>query len=452
MMMLCVTLSVAMRAPVLRQCRSLCANAGPPWQRATAPVASASDPSERLCLIDGHAVAYRMHFALQKTAMSTRDGRPSHALHGFCMKLLDLCDRYPDHRMLVAFDTPGPTFRSELRGDYKATRAAMPQPLRPQIEAMQEACACLGLPAVGVPGFEADDLIATSVAVAQRSGRFSSVVIVAADKDMMQLISDDDDGVNGELGSRVEMWNDQKKRVVRAADVFEQFGVRPNQMGDLLALMGDSSDNVPGVPGVGPKGAAQLLREHDDLEGVLAAALRMKQSKRQQALVEHAEQARLARQMVALRIDVPLAEETALGCLPDLRSESFEAFVDEWQLSTVRKQLVKARKTAAAVATGQHSSTTTSSGSSVSGAGGLSTSELALLQRIESDPSLLLTPRYKVLSEWISRMELVKRRLKSEAAAAPTAESLHAEADTSTTTAAPASTAFPSAAAKEMQL
>ena len=114
--------------------------------------------------------------------------------------------------------------------------------------------------------------------------------------------------------------------------------------------------------------------------------------------------------------------------------------------------LHKARKTAAAVATGQHSSTTTSSGSSVSGAGGLSTSELALLQRIESDPSLLLTPRYKVLSEWISRMELVKRRLKSEAAAAPTAESLHAEADTSTTTAAPASTAFPSAAAKEMQL
>ena len=115
------------------------------------PASSLRTSENQLCLIDGHALAYRMHFALLKTGMSTSDGRPSHALHGFLLKLLDMHERYPG-RMLVCFDLPGPTFRSEEDPEYKATRPPMPVQLRPQIEAVREACECLGLPSASAAG------------------------------------------------------------------------------------------------------------------------------------------------------------------------------------------------------------------------------------------------------------------------------------------------------------
>ena len=241
-------------------------------------VGAPSAADEKLVLIDGHALAYRMFFALQKSAMSTRDGRESHALHGFLYKVMEFHENYPAHRMIVAFDLPGATFRSESQSDYKAQRPSMPMPLRPQIEAMKQACECLGMPALTAEGFEADDVIATCVAHARESGA-SEVVIVSSDKDLMQLVSEE-----GEA-TEVVMFNDAKKLTVDAEAVERQFGVRPAQICDLLSLMGDASDNVPGVPGVGPKGAAKLLLDHGDLEDVLTAATDMKPSKRNTALM-----------------------------------------------------------------------------------------------------------------------------------------------------------------------
>jgi len=285
-------------------------------------------------LIDGHALAYRMHFALGKTGMTTREGEPSHALYGFLNKVIDLHLLYPDHRLVVAFDLPGATFRSEVSSAYKAQRPAMPMALRPQIDAMKLACECLGVPALTAEGFEADDVIATCVASAQRRGA-SSVVIVAADKDMMQLVSDD----NAE--TRVVMWNDQKKALVDAGSVEKQFGVRPAQMGDLLALMGDASDNVPGVPGVGPKGAAKLLGEFGELESVLTAAATMKQSKRSQALLDFADTARRARILVELRADVPLDDAVLCGGRPNFESEKLVAFLQQWDMRKIETKVKK---------------------------------------------------------------------------------------------------------------
>jgi len=287
-----------------------------------------------LTIVDGHALAYRMHFALLKTKMATEDGVPSHALHGFCTKLVELHARNPLRRMLVAFDLPGPTFRTADLNTYKATRPSMPDALRHQIDAMRDACACMGVPAVSATGFEADDVIASCVSAASASsGETSLVEIVANDKDMMQLVSLPD------ASPRVFLWNDVKKKVVDAAAVEAQFGVQPAQMGDLIALMGDSSDNVPGVPGIGPKGAAKLLIEHGDLEGVLSAALDMKQSKRKQALLEHADTARQARRLVALRSDVPLETSIACGAVPRIASDEFLDFLRRWEMHKVERKV-----------------------------------------------------------------------------------------------------------------
>jgi len=294
--------------------------------------------ADDVCLIDGHALAYRMHFALQKSAMTTRGGASSHALHGFLNKVIDLHALYPSHRLVVAFDLPGPTFRSEVQSTYKAQRAPMPTPLRPQILAMQEALGHLGVPAITAEGFEADDVIATCVARARKAG-VGSVVIVGCDKDLMQLVSEDDEA------TRVSMWNDQKKAVIDAAAVRAQFGVGPAQMGDLLALMGDASDNVPGVPGVGPKGAAKLLADHADLESVLSAAAVMKPSKRSTALLEFADTARRARALVELRTDVPL-DEVAFGGggSPEFTSEALLEFLRRWELNKVEAKVLKIKQ------------------------------------------------------------------------------------------------------------
>lgn len=294
------------------------------------------DDSEGLCLIDGHALAYRMHFALQQTALSTRDGEASHALHGFCYKLIDLHLRYPRHRILVAFDLPGATFRSEQLSTYKATRPPMPHMLRPQVDAMRHVCDCLGLPAVSVEGFEADDIIATCVEHARTSSAHS-VVIVAADKDMMQLVTEPDARID------ISMWNDKKKCKIDAAAVEAQFGVRPEQMGDLLALMGDASDNIPGVIGIGPKRAAKLLTEHGTLENVLAAASSMKASKFAQSLIDHADVARRARRLVELRTDVPVDATAARGAHPNFQSADLDAFLVRWELWRVRSKVAELR-------------------------------------------------------------------------------------------------------------
>jgi 5'-3' exonuclease len=290
---------------------------------------------EGLVLVDGHALAYRMHFALKDTDMKTMQGEATHALHGFCLKLLTFLEMWPDHHMLVCFDTPGPIrFRTELLPDYKSNRPSMPSSLRHQISAMLDASTLLGAPAVAETGYEADDLIAAWVGVAQAEG-FKKVVIVSSDKDLLQLVSDDRDQPTDVL-----MWDDMKKRLVDADGVISKHGVPPSAMGDLLALMGDQSDNVPGIPGVGTKTAATLLQKHGTLEGVLqAAAAAQKPNAKQRALVDCAEVARRARQLVELNSDAPVDRGAIQGVPAQMDEEGLAAFLERWELRTVQRNL-----------------------------------------------------------------------------------------------------------------
>ena len=182
-----------------------------------------------------------MNFALAKTGMSTRAAEPTHALHGFCTKLIDLEFRFPQHRMAVAFDLPGPTFRSLKLPSYKSGRPPMPGDLRSQIELIREACGLFGLPSLSEPSYEGDDILATCATAAAKAG-FASVTIVTGDKDMLQLVTPDD------APTRVAIWDDRAKRVMDGEAVRAKFGVAPHQIADYLALTGDASDAVPGVP------------------------------------------------------------------------------------------------------------------------------------------------------------------------------------------------------------
>lgn len=251
----------------------------------------------RLLLVDAHNLAYRMHYALPP--MTTAVGEPTNALHGFCRKLVQFQTIFEGHRQVVVFDSPGRTFRSDLSAEYKENRTPMPTGLRKQIDLIREGCECLGVATFTVPGVEADDVIATLAACACASSA-ERVIVVSSDKDLLQLISADS------AATSVRVWDDRKKALLDQQAVVEKLGVTPALICDFLALTGDSSDNVAGVPGVGPKTAAKLLNEHGSLEHVLAAAPSMKKSKRQQALVEFAARAREAKSLVELRSDVQL--------------------------------------------------------------------------------------------------------------------------------------------------
>ena len=225
------------------------------------------------------------------------------------MKLLT--EEKPD-LMAVVFDSKGPTFRHELYEEYKANRPPPPDDLIPQFGLIRELVTALGVPSLEREGVEADDVIATLVARAQKEGLHT--VIVSSDKDLMGMACE-----------TVQLYDTMKERRYTPEEVEKKFGVAPEQLGDLLALMGDSSDNIPGVPGVGKKTGAQLLLKYGTLEGVLEAAVQGEiKGKRGEKLVAHAEDARLARELVSLKEDVELSVELA-----DLKAGPAEAPVLE---------------------------------------------------------------------------------------------------------------------------
>lgn len=320
-----------------------------------------SAAAERLCLIDGHGLAYRMHFALQSSGMTTAAGQPTHALHGFCLKLLDLHERFPGSRMIVAFDRPEQTLREAMYPQYKAERPKMPMPLRPQLAAMIEACVLLGATPLSSAGYEADDVIAACVHHAEGTRHFDSIVVVSADKDLLQLVSPDGEGGKGDEGGvggvgsvdgapRVGVWDDKNKAMLDAAAVVAKHGVAPSQMADYLALMGDKSDNVPGVPGVGAKSAAALLGQYGSLNAVLEAAkTTMKPSKRRAALVDNEDLVRQSRELVGLRTDVPIDLSVVLGQPISVDGAELQDFLRRWELARVAKKVDQLRRRAPGV-------------------------------------------------------------------------------------------------------
>ena len=249
---------------------------------------------DHLYLVDGSGFIFRAFHALPP--MSRADGTPTNAVFGFANMLMKLIGDMAGNHLVVVFDTARTTFRSEIYPEYKAHRPPPPDELVPQFALVREAVAAFNVASVEMAGFEADDLIAAYTRQARAAGQ--QVTIVSSDKDLMQLV-----------GDGVVMLDPMKNRRIGPSEVVEKFGVGPERVVDVQALAGDSTDNVPGVPGIGVKTAAQLIGDYGDLDSLLARATEIKQPKRRQTLIDHAEMARVSRELVRLRDDVemPLA-------------------------------------------------------------------------------------------------------------------------------------------------
>jgi DNA polymerase-1 len=266
------------------------------------PAAAPVKKGDHVFLVDGSSYIFRAYHALPPINRKS-DGLQLNAVFGFCNMLWKLLrDLTPEERpthLAVVFDKSEKTFRTDMYPDYKAHRPDPPDDLRPQFKFIREAVQAFDLPCLEQDGFEADDLIATYVRQACEAG--ATATIVSSDKDLMQLVSD-----------CVVMFDTMKDRRIGPAQVIEKFGVPPEKVIEVQALIGDSTDNVPGVPGIGVKTAAQLIGEYGDLETLLARAAEIKQEKRRQSLLDNAEKARLSRKLVTLddhvKLDVPIGD------------------------------------------------------------------------------------------------------------------------------------------------
>ena len=247
----------------------------------------------RLFLIDGSSQMYRAYHAIR--GLTGPDGRSTNAVYGFATMLRKLItDQSPEY-IAASFDLPGRTFRDDLIADYKANRAPMPGDLAEQVPLVREACEALGVPVLTSDSFEADDVIGTLAVQAQAAGY--DVAIVTGDKDFFQLV-----------GNGIRVFNPRDEGTwYDAGGVVVKFGVRPDQVVDVLALMGDSVDNIKGVPGIGEKGARELISTHGSLDALLAAAPGIQQKRYREGLLAHADDARLSRELARIRTDVPVA-------------------------------------------------------------------------------------------------------------------------------------------------
>jgi DNA polymerase I len=272
-------------------------------------------PRPRLFLIDGSSQMYRAYHAFRGRGLSNQEGSTTHAVYVFVTMLRKLMADHSPAFIAASFDLAGKTFRDEIVSDYKANRAAMPDDLAEQIGWVHEACEALGVPILTARGYEADDVIGTLASKAVAAGY--DVAIVSIDKDFFQLVADPHIKV---YDPREEgAWFDE-------AGVVEKFGVKPSQVVDVLALVGDTSDNVAGVPGIGKKGAIDLITQFGSIDGLLARAAELK-PKQREALTTHREAALRSRELVTIRTDVPLdAELSTLAYRGANRERCYELF------------------------------------------------------------------------------------------------------------------------------
>ena len=299
---------------------------------AAKPVAAkAAGKGDHVFLVDGSSYIFRAYHALPPLNRKS-DGLQVNAVLGFCNMLWKLLrdmpeDDKPTH-LAIVFDKSEITFRNKIYPDYKAHRPPAPDDLIPQFALIREAVRAFDLPCLEQGGFEADDLIATYARLACERGATST--IVSSDKDLMQLVTD-----------KVTMYDTMKDRRIGIAEVVEKFGVPPEKVVEVQALAGDSTDNVPGVPGIGIKTAAQLIVEYGDLEQLLFRATEIKQPKRREALIENAEKARISRQVVLLddkvALDVPLDDLVVQE--PDARK--LIAFLKAMEFSSLTRRVAE---------------------------------------------------------------------------------------------------------------
>jgi len=245
----------------------------------------------RLILVDGSSSLYRAFFALPP--LSNSKGTPTHAILGFTSMFLKLLREEEPDALAVAFDGPGPTTRHREFAEYKAQRPAMPEAMAQQIPYVHRVLEAMRVPILMIPAEEADDILGTVAVRAAAEGY--RVTLVSGDKDLLQVV-----------GERIVVRDTMKEKTWGPAEVQERYGVSPGQFQDLLALMGDSIDNIPGVPGVGEKTARDLVQRYGTLEAVLERGVEVSRPRLRESLRTHAEQARMSKRLATIRTDLPV--------------------------------------------------------------------------------------------------------------------------------------------------
>lgn len=274
-----------------------------------------------MIIVDGTAIAYRSYYGLIKANLKTRDGRECGAIYGFLKSIASLLKDFDNSDIVVIFDSPGPTFRKEMYSEYKANREKMPDSLIGQIEALVDGLKLLGFPVLRIPGVEADDVIASIASEFEHI----KLKIITNDKDLMQLINEN-----------LTIVSPGKKRewmIYDRENVFNKFGVYPEQIKDFLSLVGDSSDNIPGVPGIGPKTASKLLLNSSNLDNLLEKPEEFTSKKIADKLIEFKEKILFARELITLKKDVKIPSEKELK-----RSKSninASQFLKSWELNRI---------------------------------------------------------------------------------------------------------------------
>ena len=255
--------------------------------------------TDHFYLVDGSGYIFRAYYALPPLSRKS-DGLPTGAVSGFSSMLFKLLEESrsddsknkPTH-FAVIFDSARQTFRNEIYKDYKANRSEAPDDLVPQFDYIRKAVKAFNLPSIEQINYEADDLIATYAKQIVKAG--AKVTIISSDKDLMQLVS-----------NKVRLFDPMKSKVIGEKEVIEKFGVKPEQVIDVQSLAGDSSDNIPGVPGIGIKTASELIKKYKTLDNLLKRAEEIPQKKRKETLIENKDLALVSKKLVTLKEDVPI--------------------------------------------------------------------------------------------------------------------------------------------------
>ncbi|WP_254492657.1 DNA polymerase I [Bartonella sp. B1099] len=298
--------------------------------------------TDHLLLVDGSGYVFRAYYALPPLKRK-KDGLPIGAVAGFCNMLWKLlCDArntatgiVPTH-FAVIFDYSSDTFRKQIYPQYKANRSEPPEDLIPQFALIRQATKAFNLPCIEKEGFEADDLIATYAQLATKVG--AKTTIISSDKDLMQLVN-----------KHVSLYDGMKDKHIGVSEVIEKWGVHPEKMIDLQALIGDSTDNIPGIPGIGPKTAAQLLNQFGSLDLLLQRVTEIKQIKRRENIQAYSEQVKISRELVKLKTDVPIDSDLDDFILEPQDGPRLIAFLKAMEFSTLTRRVAEATACDAAV-------------------------------------------------------------------------------------------------------
>jgi len=289
--------------------------------------------TDHFYLIDGSGYIFRAYYALPPLSRKS-DGLPTGAVSGFCSMLFKLLEdarsddsKHKPTHFAVIFDSSRKNFRNEIYSDYKANRAEAPDDLVPQFEYIRKSVKAFNLPSIELLNYEADDLIATYAKQITEAG--AKVTVISSDKDLMQLVS-----------TKVRLFDPMKSRVIGEKEVIEKFGVKPEQVVDVQSLAGDSSDNVPGVPGIGVKTAAELINKYKNLEKLLSKASEIPQNKRRETLLANKEKALLSKQLVTLKNDVPVKNDPNEFLIKDVDKDKLYKFLREMEFNRLLSQAI----------------------------------------------------------------------------------------------------------------